>query len=67
MVENLHIFYSFKTQHVANFTIKNEKITLLCKDMVSSQYGLDFQKFKCYSLLSTLPIKTKTSEIIFRK
>ena len=62
MVENLHIFYSFEILYVTNFTTINEKVTLLCKNIVLLRGKPNFihlQKFKCYSLLSKFSIKTK--------
>ena len=55
MFKNLDIFYSMKLLYVRHFATINEKMTLLCKNRLSL-HGKP-QKFKCYSLLSKLPIK----------
>ena len=44
-----------KLLYVRHFATINEKMTLLCKNILSL-HGKP-QKFKCYSLLSKLPIK----------
>ena len=42
MFEDLNIFYCFKIPYVTNFTIINEKVTLLCKNIVLSHGKLNF-------------------------
>ena len=42
MVGNLHMFYSLEILYVTNFTTMNEKITLLCKNIVLSHGKQNF-------------------------